>query len=78
MTRWNLQNLLEDKSLLQTDKKCEKINAEQTGLNFLYSNKDLDKKVEQFEKNLSKFLNSHAKITKITAYSKQCQNKKVA
>ena len=46
-------------------------------MRFMSTKEDLDKEVVYFERKLVSFLNNHAKITRITAYSKQCWNEKV-
>lgn len=57
--------------LFQADKqKQEMISAKKTEINFLCSIKNFDKEVEQLEKNLTMFFNSHAKIARIIAYLK--------
>ena len=50
----------------------------QMHLSFSSTKKYLDKEVEWFESKLVKLLNNHAKITRITAYSKRWRNEEVA
>ncbi len=72
MTGWSIKNLLEDKELLQAAKNEWIIATENHAhLDPLCTKEDLDKEVEWFERKLTEFLNNHAKITQITAYSKR-------
>ncbi len=72
---WSIQKLLEDEKLLQAAKEeWEKASLGQSPLGFSSTKEDLDKEVEQFESKLVGLLNSHAKITRITAYSKRWWN----
>lgn len=76
---WSIQKLLEDEKLLQVAKEeWEKTSLGQSPLGFSSTKEDLDKKVEQFQNKLVMLLNNHAKITRITAYSAQLWNEKVA
>ena len=79
MSGWSIKNLLEDDKLLQTAQgEWKKTNRDQQPLDLLCTKQDLDKKVEWFQKKLTKLLNNHAKTTQITSYSKRWWNKKVA
>ena len=79
MSGWSIQKLLQDDHLLQAAKKeWEGSSVGQMHLNFSSTKEDLDKEVEWFESKLVKLLNNHAKITRITAYSKRWWNEEVA
>ena len=47
-------------------------------LDLLCTKTELDKGVKWFEENLTALLNCHAKVTKVTSYSKKWWNKEVA
>ncbi len=71
MTGWSIQNLLEDKEVLQAAKdEWIKTTEDHAHLDPLCTKEDLDQEVQWFEKKLTELLNNHAKITRITAYSK--------
>ena len=79
MSGWSIQKLLEDEKLLYAAKEeWEKTGIGRPHLGFLSTKEDLDKEVEWFESKLVKLLNNHAKVTRITAYSKRWWNKEVA
>lgn len=50
----------------------------QAYLSLSCTKEDLDGEVEWFESKVTELLNSHAKITRITAHSKQWWNEEVA
>lgn len=78
MSKCSIKNLLKDNKLLQTAKnRWNKIGQDQKYLGLLCIKEELEKEVGQFEKKLTDFLNTHAKITQITAYSKQWWNDEV-
>ena len=79
MSGWSIKNLLEDDKLFQAAKgEWKKTNMDQQSLDLLCKKEELDQEVEWFEKKLTELLNNHAKITKITSYSKRWWNKEVA
>ena len=79
MNGWSIKNLLEDDRLFQAAKgEWKKTIKDQKPLDLLCKNEELDQEVEWFEKKLTELLNNHAKITKITSYSKRWWNKEVA
>ena len=61
-----------------TNSEWGKANLGQSPLGFPSTKEDLDKEVEQFKSKLVRILNNHAKITRITAYSKRWWNEEVA
>ena len=73
MTGWNIQKLLEDEKLLQAAKEEweEATSMGQPHLRFSSTKEDLDREVKWFESKLVRLLNNHAKITRITSYSKR-------
>ena len=72
MSGWSIKNLLEHDKLFQAVKnEWKKTNIDQQPLNLLCKKEKLDQKVEWFEKKLTELLNNHAKIRKITFYSKR-------
>ena len=54
------------------------MSEKELNLGLLYTKPQLDKEVKWFEKNLIELLNCHAKVTKVTFYSKRWWNKEVA
>ena len=79
MSGWSIQKLLEDEKLLQIAKEeWEKASIGQPQMRFMSTKEDLDKEVVYFERKLVSLLNNHAKITRITAYSKRWWNEEVA
>ena len=79
LSRWNIQNLLEDDKLLQAAKEdWENSSLGRTNLGLSSTVEDLDEEVEWFESELVKLLNNHAKLTRVTAYSKRWWNEEVA
>ena len=79
MSGWSIKNLLEDKELLQAAKDEWNMTSKgQAHLRLSYTKEDLDREVEWFESRLTELLNSHAKITQITAHSKRWWNEEVA
>lgn len=79
MSGGNIQNLLQDEKLLQVAKEeWEEASIDQPHLSFSSTKEDLDKEVEWFESKLVRLLNNHAKVTRITAYSKRWWNAEVA
>ena len=76
--RWSIQNLLQDKELwLAAKEDWENFSKGQKYLTSECTKKDLDKEVEWFESKTAELLNSHAKITRVYAYSKRWWNKDV-
>ena len=76
---WSIQKILEDEKRLQaTQEDWENSSARQVHLNFCSTKEDLDKEVEGFESRLAQLLNAHAKVLRITAYSKWWWNEEVA
>ena len=72
LSGWSIQNLLEDDKLLQAAKEdWEKSSLGRTNLGLSSTVEDLDEEVEWFESELVKLLNNHAKLTRVTAYSKR-------
>ena len=79
MSGWNIQNLLQDEKLLQAaHEEWKKASHERHHLTSLSIKKDLDKEVEWFESRLTELLDNHAKITRVSAYSKRWWNKEVS
>ena len=79
MSGWSIQKLLQDDKLLQAAKEeWEKSSVDQVSLNFSSTKEDLDKEMDWFESKLVKLLNNHAKVIRITAYSKRWWNEEVA
>lgn len=71
--------MLQDEKLLQAAKEeWEEASIDQPHLSFSSTKEDLDKEVEWFESKLARLLNNHAKVTRITAYSKRWSNEEVA
>lgn len=63
MSRWNNQNLLQDKILLQAAKDdWQKSGIEQNYQLLLYTKEDLEQEVKQFEIKIVEFLNIYVKI----------------
>lgn len=76
---WNIQKLLEDKNSVQAAQEdWEKSSMDLSYLNFSSTKENLDKAVDKFESKLTRFLNTHAKVLRITAYSKRWWNEEVA
>lgn len=79
MSGWSIQKLFDDEKLFQAAKKdWEKASIGQPQLGFFSTKEDLDREVEWFEGKLVRLLNNHAKVTRITAYSKRWWNEGVA
>lgn len=79
MSGWSIQNLQQDKKLWQAAKdEWQKSSIRQNYLTPLCSKKDLDKEVEWFGSKIVELLNNHAKITRVSAYSKRWWNEEVA
>ena len=75
---WSIQKLLEDGKRLQAAQEdWENSSARQVHLNYSSTKEDLDKEVEGFESRLAQLLNAHAKVLRITAYSKRWWNDEV-
>ena len=71
--------MLEDEKLLQAAKEeWEEASMGQPYLRLSSTKEDLDREVEWFESKLVQHLNNHAKITRITSYSKRWWNEEVA
>lgn len=71
MTGWSIKNLLEDDKLLEAAKSYwKRLNGNHQFLGLFCTKQELDKEVEWFERKLTDLLNNHAKITKVTSYSK--------
>ena len=78
-TGWNIQALLEDEDLLLVAKEeWEKIGSSRPYLSLSSSKNDLDSEVEWFEAALGGWLDKHAKITRVTSFSKRWWNDEVA
>ena len=72
LSGWSIQNLLEDDKLLQAaNKDWEKSSLGRTNLGLSSTVEVLDEEVEWFESELVKLLDNHAKLTRVTAYSKR-------
>ncbi len=70
--RWSIENLLQDKRLWSATKEdWERFSGGQKYLTSECTKEDLDKEVEWFESKTAELLNSHAKITRVYAYSKR-------
>lgn len=70
MSGYSIKNLLENNNLLQAAKnEWDRACLGQAQLDLSCTKEDLDREVGWFESRLTKLLNSHAKITRITAYS---------
>ena len=70
--------MLEDKDLLLVAKKeWEKKNSSRLYLSLSSSKNDLDFEVEWFEAALGNWLDNHAKITRVTLFSKKWWNDEV-
>lgn len=78
-TGWSIQKLLEDDTLFQQVKtawiECSAGKPYSLGTSLKI---DLDDEVEWFESTLSSFLDKHAKILRVSSFSKRCWNKEVA
>ena len=69
---WDIQNLLQDEKLLQAAHEDWKgASQARHHLTSMSTIEDLDIEVEWFESRLTELLDNHAKITRITAYSKR-------
>ncbi len=71
MKGWSIKNLLKDEGLRRAAK--DEWKEIRSGHNCLtpFSTKDnLDIEVEWFEKSVTELLNNHAKVTRVSAYSK--------
>lgn len=68
--------LIDNKLLKVAQKDWINANENHQPLDPLCTNLDLDKKTELFQEKLIELLNTHAKITHITSYSKRYWNKK--
>lgn len=78
MSGWSIKNLLQDKELWQAAKdKWQKSSLEQDYLSYLSTKEDLDREIKWFQRKIVELLNNHAKVTKISAYSKRWWNKEV-
>ena len=79
MTGWSIKNLLEDDKLCKVAQSdWKRLNENHQLLDLLCTKQELDKKVEWFQEKLTELLNTHAKITQITSYSKRWWNKEVS
>ena len=78
-TGWNIQALLEDEALLLVAKEeWEKKSSSRPCLSLSSSKKDLDSEVERFEAVLGGWMDKHAKVTRVTSFSKRWWNDEVA
>lgn len=78
MSGWSIQNLLQDKMLWQAAKDdWQKSSLEQANLSISCTKEDLDEEVERFEGKMVELPNTHAKITRISAFSKRWWNEEV-
>ena len=72
MSGWSIKNLLENSKLLElAQSEWKRTSRDQQHLDLLCTKPELDKEVEWFERKLTELSNNHAKITKITSYSKR-------
>lgn len=70
-TGWNIQPLLQNELALQTAKEeWERDSLERPHLSSSYSKKDLDSEFLWFKSALSKWLDKHAKKTRVTSFLK--------
>lgn len=78
-TGWSIQNLFKDeKSFLAAKTAWLESSSERPLITSASSKKDLDDEVEWFESKVSLFLNKHAKILRVSPFSKRWWNEKVA
>lgn len=78
-TGWNTQPLLENEAALRVAKEeLEKESSNHPHLSLSSSKKDLDSEVLWFETALGTWLDRHAKITRVTSFSKRWWNDEVA
>ncbi len=71
--------MLQDKKLLQAAYEYrEKTSWKRYYLTLFSIKENFDKKVKWFKSGLTELLDNHAKITKVSAYSKQWWNKEIA
>lgn len=76
---WNIQKLFEDKDSLQAAQEdWEKSSMDLSYLNSSSTKENPDKAVDQFENKRTRFLNTYAKVLRITAYSKRWWNEEEA
>ncbi len=79
MTGWSIKNLLQDRGLWQAAKdEWQRLSLGHDYLSHLSTKEDLEKEVEWFQSKIVELLDKHAKITRISAYSKRWWNKEVA
>ena len=79
MKWWSIQNLLEDENLRRATKdEWEKFRSGHNCLTPFSTKEDLDTEVEWFEKSVTELLNNHAKVTRVSAYSKRWWNEEIA
>ena len=79
MTGWSIKKLLGDDKLLEAaQSNWKRLNKNHQLLDLLCTEQELDKEVEWFQEKLSELLNTYAKITHITSYSKRWWNKEVS
>ncbi len=68
---WSIQNLLEDEGLRRAAKnEWEEFRSGHNCLMPFSTKNDLDTEIEWFEKSVTELLNNHAKVTRVSAYSK--------
>lgn len=78
-TGWNIQKLLEDETLFQKAKTAWlECSTRRPCISETSSKQDLDDEVEWFESTLSSFLDKHAKILRVSPFSKRWWNEEVA
>lgn len=78
ISRQSIQILLQDKVLEQAAKNdWQKFNMRQNYLTPLCIKKDLDQEIKWFKSKIVELLNNYVKITRVSAYSKQWQNKEI-
>lgn len=78
-TGWNIRSLLNDKTLLKvTEDEWRTCISSRPYLTFLSIIEDLNHEVKWFEEETSRGLDKHAKITRVTSYSKIWWNDDVA
>ena len=76
---WSIKNLLRDEKLLKAaEDDWKRLNGDRQPLNPHCTKLEFDKEAGWFQEKLTELLNNHAKITKITSYSKRWWNKEVS
>ena len=79
ISSWSIKNLLRDEKLLKAaEDDWKRLNGDRQPLNPHCTKLEFDKEAGWFQEKLTELLNNHAKITKITSYSKRWWNKEVS